>query len=87
MFHGCNGSAEPFASNYGYNEFAATNDMIMVYPDSRCWYPTVPDKMADTKEGMMPMAIMKMVDRVTAANSDDEDLAEAIAQTITAFFQ
>ena len=33
-FHGCNAPVETFVYNLGYNEFAATNQIIMVYPDS-----------------------------------------------------
>ena len=35
-FHGCGGDSEEFAWYAGYNEFAATNKIIVLYPDSAC---------------------------------------------------
>ena len=66
VFHGCN--ADSFAQKYGYNEFAATNDIIMVYPDSPCWgyIHSVTDDKQFTRDGMMPKTIMSMVERVTS---------------------
>jgi len=89
VFHGCGASAKPFTENFGYNEFAATNDIIMVYPDSKCWgyNNTLEDDKAFTKAGMMPTAIMNMVTRVTTDNPDDEaaELAELIAAAFAEF--
>ena len=59
----------------GYNEFAATNDIIMVYPDSKCWgySGTVTDDKAFTRDGMMPKTIMSMVDRVTSSGPEESE--------------
>ena len=90
MFHGCGASAEPFATKMGYNEFASTNDIIMVYPDSKCWgyNGTITDDKAFTYDGMMPKTIMSMVTRVTTANPDEsETFAEFVAGTLSYFLQ
>ena len=88
VFHGCRGDA--FGSTHlGYNEFAATNDMIIVYPDSECWgySDTLADDKAFTKEGMMPKTIMSMVERVTSTGSEMQGLADSIASTLASFLQ
>ena len=88
MFHGCYGTATDFAHNYGYNEFAASNDIIMVYPDSVCWSTMEKEDGKDfTKTGKLPMAIMNMVERVTTDDHDDEvaELADFIVEAITDF--
>lgn len=68
-FHGCGGNAIDVALHWGYNEFAATNKIIMVYPDSECWgySNTLDDPLMYTHEGMMPVAITAMMERVTSA--------------------
>lgn len=35
VFHGCGGSPMSLAKKY--NELAALNNIIMVYPDTKCW--------------------------------------------------
>ena len=90
VFHGCGASAQPFATKMGYNEFAATNDIIMVYPDSKCWgySGTVTDDKAFTRDGMMPKTIMSMVDRVTSSGPEEsETFAEFVAGTLSYFLQ
>ena len=87
VFHGCNGSPP---LHLGYNEFAAANDIIMVYPDSKCWgySGTLDDDKAFTYDGMMPTAVMKMVNRVTTPNDpDDKNLADFVASTLASFLQ
>ena len=88
VFHGCGGNAESFTQHFGYNEIAATNDIIMVYPDSRCW--GYGDKDFDpkeyTKSGMVPTSIMNMVTRV-ATSREDEETASFVAEAVSAFFQ
>ena len=86
MFHSCGAPSEHFAKDLGYNEFASTNDIIMVYPDSQCWgyNGTATDDKAFTRDGMMPKTIMSMVDRVTSANPEErETLAEFVAGTLS----
>jgi hypothetical protein len=55
---------------YGYNELGALNDIIMVYPTTRCW-----DKEGDedfnTKDGIIPKALMAMINRVTSSDPND----------------
>ena len=36
VLHGCNGQPDGMARN-GYNELAVLNNIIMVYPDVKCW--------------------------------------------------
>ena len=85
-FHGCNGNADMFL-HLGYNEFASTNNIVMVYPDSTCWgyNSTVDDDKAFTYDGMMPKTVMAMVDRVTSDSS--EGYAELIAGALAAILQ
>ena len=65
----------------------------MVYPDSKCWgySNTLNDPKAYTKQGMVPTAVMNMVNRVTSADpsktNEDEELASMLSEAITAFFQ
>ena len=55
-----------------YNEVAALNNIIMIYPDTRCW-----DNHADgidpqnymKKTGIVPTALKAMIDRVTDTSS------------------
>ena len=52
----------------GYNEIAAANNIIMVYPDTRCWDNeglVDPDNYM-TKNGLVSSALLKMVNRVTS---------------------
>lgn len=69
VFHGCRAAVDS-VMNAGYNEFAANNNMIIVYPDAECWgySGTLNDSLMFTKDGMMPRAIMAMMNRVTSAN-------------------
>lgn len=67
-FHGCGGNADSVALHWGYNEFASTNKLIMVYPDSVCWgyNGSLEDDKMFTHEGMMPKTITAMMERVTS---------------------
>ena len=68
-FHGCNASVINFAYNLGYNEFAAANDIIMIYPDSSCWGGSdLEDDNSLNRDGMLSKTIMSMVDRVTSSS-------------------
>ena len=70
VLHGCGAWAKNMAQS-GYNNLAATNNIIMVYPDVKCW-----DNEGDidaenfaTNTGIVPLAIKAMVERVTATSS------------------
>lgn len=67
ILHGCNQSLDDITKNYGYNEFAAANDIILLYPDSTCWgfNKTLDDPQWLTMNGVMPSAIMGMLNRTT----------------------
>ena len=64
----------------GYNEWAVSNDLIMIYPQSRFSYKNyygchdtwgiTGDDFA-TKNGVQPSAIMKMVDRLLEPKDKD----------------
>lgn len=71
VFHGCGGNAQSMLS-LGFNDYAATNKMIIVYPDSDCWgySGTLDDKLAYTYQGMMPTAVLGMMNRVTGDNNN-----------------
>ena len=36
-FHACDSDSSQLAWYAQYNELAATNDLIVLYPDSKCW--------------------------------------------------
>ena len=64
-----------------YNRLAALNNIIMVYPDTRCWNndddvdgidPTNYNK----KTGILPTAIKAMIDRVTGGIAEDSSSSE-----------
>ena len=93
VHHGCNESVVDTANDFGFNEFAATNDVIMLYPYTVCWgyNKTLPraDDQALTMNGMMPGIVMQMVstlqmpNRGSAFQSADIDF---YAEAIAAFF-
>ena len=51
----------------GYNEIAAANNIIMVYPDTRCWdnEGLIDPENYKTKSGIVTKAIEKMISRLT----------------------
>ena len=65
--HGCGGSAKGMAFSLGLNEFASTNKVIMVYPDSECWdnHGEVDGENYMTREGLYPRVFMKMIEIMT----------------------
>lgn len=61
--------------NYdGYLELAATNDIILVYPESHCWNAGGNVEQAEgaylTKDGLYPKAFMAMICRLTSASEE-----------------
>ena len=61
--------------NAQYNRLAALNNIIMVYPDTRCWNNDEdPDGIDhynyNKKTGILPTAIKAMIDRVTGGMTD-----------------
>ena len=69
-FHGCGGNAESLGKT-GYNDLAAVNNIIIVYPDTACW-DNEGDIDADgfnTNTGLIPTAIKAIIDRVTGSES------------------
>jgi len=69
-FHGCGGSAKGFGEYSGYNILGALNNIIMVYPDTRCWDHNrkIDKDYGHTRYGLMPTAIKAMIDRITASD-------------------
>ena len=70
--HGCK---FPILSKYdGYLELAATNDIILVYPESHCWNADNTVEQAEgaylTKNGLYPKAFMAMICRLTSASEE-----------------
>ena len=64
--------------NSQYNRLGALNNIIMVYPDTRCWNNDQdPDGIDEfnwnKKTGILPAAIKAMIDRVTGASTEDDD--------------
>ena len=70
VLHGCGAWARNMAQS-GYNDLAAANDIIMVYPDVRCWdnEGDIDADNFDTNTGIVQSAIKAMVDRVTGTSS------------------
>ena len=54
MLHG-SGSKAKYYAKYGYNDIAATNNIIMVYPDTRAWdsIGVIDPEFYKTNEGMV----------------------------------
>ena len=83
-FHDCISSAEEIASYSEYNNFAASNNIIIVYPESECWATdwhtplitwnkTNEDSAWNTKDGLYSRAIMAIICRVTTDDEWDND--------------
>lgn len=74
VLHGCNGHGRGFA-NQGYNDLAITNDIIMVYPETRCWdnHGNIDSQNFKTNEGILNLAFEKMIERLTK-DPDEPDL-------------
>ena len=53
--------------NKNYNNLAITNDIIMVFPDTRCWdnHGNIDPDAYKTNEGIVNLALLRMIDRVT----------------------
>ena len=58
----------------GYLELAATNDIILVYPESHRWNAGGDVEQAEgaylTKDGLYPKAFMAMICRLTSASEE-----------------
>ena len=64
------------ATNRGYNALGARNNIIMLYPDSKCWDNTgdIDPENFNKKTGLIPSAFKQMIDRVTIdPNASDCD--------------
>jgi len=75
VLHGCGGSPTGFAEG-GYNALGALNDIIMVYPDTRCWDNEgngIDPEYFNTNHGIVPTAFKKMIARVTGTEGGDGD--------------
>ena len=91
-FHGCYNTSDPFADKNLLREFAANNDIIVLYPSSFCQNVSGPYDNPDgsfegidddywlTQDGLYPQAIMAMICRLTSAE-DDNDCPVADAAT------
>ena len=51
----------------GYNNLAITNDIIMVYPDTKCWdqHGQIDPENYKTNDGIVHRALRSMLERVT----------------------
>ena len=76
-FHGCRQSADTFARGAGYNRWAETNRLVILYPQARASYwPYNPRGCWDwwgysgaayhTRDGAQVRAVMSMVERLSA---------------------
>lgn len=67
--HGCGAAANGLAEYTGYNQMGALNNIIMVYPDTKCWAlaPNTlddPVELGNTNRGVIPSAFKSMIERV-----------------------
>ena len=75
--HGCGGRAEGLANTYA--NLGALNDIIMVFPDTRCWNNNGDfDDENESKNylkqtGILPAGFKAMVERVTSSITDPDD--------------
>jgi hypothetical protein len=82
-FHGCGEKPKNFGKKRSFNGLGALNDIIMVYPDTRCWDNSPRGKSRidpdyfDTNHGILPTAFKSMVARVTTSESNEETDFEA----------
>ena len=80
-FHGCGAKAKGHGE-LGYNDLAAANDIIMVYPDIKCWdnEGAIDPDGFNTNTGFLPTAIKAMIARVTGGAeeeaTEEEDKSE-----------
>jgi hypothetical protein len=63
-----------------YNNIGALNNIIMVFPDTKCWNgdPDFDSENYNKKTGILPSAIKAMIDRVTSepdGGDNQEDTA------------
>ena len=73
-FHGCQSNSSNISWYSEYNEFAANNHMIVIYPDSYCQNGAGivdPEKWL-TKDGLYHRAFNAMIERLTI-DTDFED--------------
>ena len=65
VLHGCGG--KPNLRYKQYNGIAVTNDIIMVYPDTRCWDSggLIDPENYKTNNGIVHKALKSMLERVT----------------------
>ena len=74
VLHGCNGKPQGFF-NKGYEAYAITNDMIIVWPDSRCWdnHGSISkDGSHKSNNGVVHRAFRAMIDRLTGESDENE---------------
>ena len=85
VLHGCGGS--PNGMFWSYNEVAALNNIIMIYPDTKCWdnhsNGIDPDNYMK-KTGIVPSAFKAMIERVTGGTGGDTACTAYDSQISTA---
>merc|ERR1712013_685890 len=64
--HGCGGRAKGMAGRY--NNIGALNNIIMVFPDTKCWnnIGSFDSNNYNKKTGIVPSALKSIIDRVTS---------------------
>ena len=83
--HGCGGNAGSYGENTSYyNEIGALNNIIMVYPDTRCWDNAPDNGVVDsqnynTKNGVIPRAFKSMMDHLTGGAAEGSDCGDSPA--------
>ena len=66
-FHACDSNSDQLAWYAQYNELAASNDMIVLYPDSKCFnVGNFDQEKWLTNEGLYDRAFIAMIERLTS---------------------
>ena len=75
--HGCEGNAQSVMDSWGLNDFASTNKLIIVYPESDCWdnHGDVDSDHYLTRDGLYPRVFMNMIAKMTDPEFLNDDFA------------
>ena len=73
-FHSCYDNAENYAGYSGLREFAANNNVMIIFPESDCWnmrgtHPA--DGYWLTKSGLFPKAVQAIICRATSEENNN----------------
>ena len=84
VLHGCGGNPKGFALK-GYNDLAITNDIIMIYPDTKCWdnHGQIDPENYKTNHGIVHRALKAMLNRVTKESDSPSNQCDSYTNEIS----